>query len=96
MFYKNISKQPKWILQSSCKTLICPGEIVNLNISDIQHSGSAMRFFESLNKHKIVKINNWDKAEKLKHDIILRKINDEDMPELIIEKNLLVDKEKIK
>ena len=92
MEYKNISSQPVWILQNSIKTLIEPGQIVNLNISDLNHSGSSMRFFESLTKHQIVKINGWDKVDKLKKDPIAQKINDEDMPELIIEKNLLSDK----
>lgn len=98
MLYKNISDQPVWILQSSIKTLIEPGAIINLNISDINHSGSSMRFFESLDKHNIVKANGWDKtdqakynaiAKKLKNDPILQKINDSDMPEITIEKNLL-------
>jgi hypothetical protein len=57
-----------------------------------------MRFFESLDKHDIVKTNGWDKtdqvkynaiAKQLKNDPIAKKINDEEMPEIIIEKNLL-------
>jgi hypothetical protein len=92
MEYKNISSKPVWILQNSIKTLIEPGQIVNLNISDLNHSGSSMRFFESLAKHQVVKINGWDKVDKLKKDPISQKINDEDMPELIMEKNLLSDK----
>jgi hypothetical protein len=95
MLYKNISDTPVWILCNSMKTLVCPGEVINLSIPDINHSGSTMRFFESLAKHQVVKTNGWDMAEKLKKDPIAQKINDENMPELTIEKNLLSDKASI-
>ena len=65
MLYRNISSVPVWILQDSMKHLVCPGEVINLNISDINHSGSSMRFFESFEKTNIVKVNEWDKADRV-------------------------------
>lgn len=63
MLYKNISSFPVFILQNMIKTLVKPGDTININEHDINHSGSSMRFFESLAKHKIVKENGWHKPD---------------------------------
>ena len=76
MQYKNISNQPVFVLQQMTRILIRPGEVVNLNIEDIQHSAHTMRFFESLAKHNIVEVNGWDKAEhKIKKDGLKHIVN---------------------
>lgn len=91
MLYKNISDQPVFILQNMYKTLIRPGETVNLNDHDIRHSGSDMRFFESLAKHKIVKENGWHKTDS-NIPIVETEKKESDIPvEEVMEKNLLSD-----
>lgn len=64
MLYKNISDKPARISKEMTKVVIQPGEIVNLSVRDINHSGSSLRFFEAVNKVKIVTEEKFDVPEE--------------------------------
>jgi len=46
MKYINISDQPRRVVRHRVKVLIKPGDVINLETTDINHSSSALRFFE--------------------------------------------------
>lgn len=46
MRYINISDQPRRVVRHRVKTLVRPGGVINLGTADINHSSSALRFFE--------------------------------------------------
>ena len=50
MLYKNISETNQYIVSSSVKQLVAPGHVINLSQSDLRHSGSNIRNFESVYK----------------------------------------------
>lgn len=63
MIYRNISDKPAIVLKDMSKISVAPGDTVNLSIRDQKHSGSSMRFFEAVNKVKIVTQEKWDEPE---------------------------------
>lgn len=50
MLYKNISGRALYISISMTKTLVQPDEEINLSAVDLNHAGSAIRFFEPVKK----------------------------------------------
>lgn len=52
--YKNISNEAKYICSNMTKVLIQPNGIVEITTRDLQHSGGALRYFESVVKSKEV------------------------------------------
>lgn len=46
MLYKNISDKQKYVVSSMSKTLVLPGDFINMSDSDCRHSGSNFRFFK--------------------------------------------------
>jgi hypothetical protein len=52
--YKNISDRAQYICSNMNKILIQPDGIVEITTRDLQHSGGALRYFESLVKSEAV------------------------------------------
>jgi len=46
MLYRNFTNSPKWLVVGSVKRKIKAGEAVNVSLTDLNHSGSNVRFFE--------------------------------------------------
>ncbi len=63
MLYKNISEKNQYIVSSSIKQLVLPGEVINLSQTDLRHAGSNIRNFESVYK-----------AQEIADDIFRRSI----------------------
>lgn len=56
MKYVNVSDSSKRVVKNRVKTLVKPREIINLETADINHSSSALRFFEPYVEDKEVPV----------------------------------------
>jgi len=54
MVYLNVSKGPVYVSKNMVMTRIAPGAEVNLSMTDIRHTKSSMRYFESSSKRQCV------------------------------------------
>jgi len=61
--HKNVSDKPQYIVVNMVKTKIAPGDIVNLSVRDMQHSGNNIRHFESVSKSAIVDSKDYAKIK---------------------------------
>lgn len=71
--YKNISPKAQYIVSSMAKVLVEPGSTVELSTRDMNHAGSALRFFESVEKATAVM--NMQKTASLRRKALESRTN---------------------
>lgn len=89
MRYKNISNEPKLILVNMNKTKIQPGQTAVVSFHDVQHTGSNMRFFESMDKAKEVEEEGYDEPQEVK--TINQVMREREKEEQVIEQPSVID-----
>jgi len=68
MRYINTSDKVRRVVRHRVKTAVKPGEVVNLDVADINHSSSALRFFEPYTTEKEEKPMSEEKSADLPND----------------------------